>query len=230
MCFGDLTGSIDFTISGNTLPHTYTWIHGANTQNVEHLAAGTYTVEVTDSNGCPGSFDATITQPEELILEMLASHATCEENNDGSITTNVAGGTEPYDYSWSNGLYDQDLYNLAKGFYTVTISDANSCPYPTQTIEVGFEGYDGCIEIPSGFTPNNDGIHDEWAIYGLYNFPDVVVNVHNRWGQRIFFSEGYTVPWDGKNGGVDLPIATYYYVIELKDSGKVFNGTVTIKR
>ena len=90
--------------------------------------------------------------------------------------------------------------------------------------------YDGCIEIPSGFTPNNDGTHDEWAIYGLYNFPDVVVSIHNRWGQRIFFSEGYTVPWDGKNGGVDLPIAAYYYVIELKDSGKVFNGIVTIKR
>ena len=96
--------------------------------------------------------------------------------------------------------------------------------------EVGFEGYDGCIEIPTGFTPNNDGIHDEWAIYGLYNFPDVVVSVHNRWGQKVFYSDTYNVPWDGKKNGVDLPIATYYYVIELKDSEKIFNGTVTIKR
>ena len=48
-------------------------------------------------------------------------------------------------------------------------------------------------------------------------------------GTKSVFSEGYSVPWDGKRNGVDLPIATYYYVIELKDSGKVFNGTVTIK-
>ena len=75
-----------------------------------------------------------------------------------------------------------------------------------------------------------DGIHDEWAIYGLYNFPDVVVDVFNRWGQQVFYSEGYNVPWDGRSNGIELPIATYYYVIELQDSGKVFNGTVTIKR
>ena len=78
--------------------------------------------------------------------------------------------------------------------------------------------------------PSCSLLGDEWVIYGLYNFPDVVVHVHNRWGQKVFFSEGYSVPWDGKRNGVDLPIATYYYVIELKDSGKVFNGTVTIKR
>jgi len=232
ICFGDFTGSIDFTITGNTLPYTYVWSNGANTQNLEYLAAGTYSVMVQDSNNCTESFDVTITQPEELIFDYSVYHATCEENNDGSITTNVAGGTSPYEYSWNDELYDDnsDLYNLSKGFYTLKIRDDNLCIYSTQTIEVGFGGYDGCIEIPSGFTPNNDGTHDEWAIYGLYNFPDVVVNVYNRWGQRIFFSEGYNVPWDGKNGGVDLPIATYYYVIELTESGKVFNGTVTIKR
>ena len=46
--------------------------------------------------------------------------------------------------------------------------------------------------------------------------------------KKVFFSEGYSVPWDGKRNGVDLPINTYY-VIELKDSGKVFNGTVNKK-
>ena len=97
-------------------------------------------------------------------------------------------------------------------------------------IVVRFDGFDGCIEIPSGFSPNSDGVHDEWAIYGLSNFPDVEVNVYNRWGERIFYSQGYTTPWDGKRNGIDLPIATYYYVIELNDSEKMFNGTVTIKR
>ncbi len=229
-CYGESTASIDFILSGNTPPYFYSWSNGASSSTIENLEAGLYSVLVQDVNNCSATFSVEIFQPEEVIINCLAFDASCEENNDGSISANVSGGTMPYAYLWSNGDYSSELNNLSKGFYTLEVRDANSCVYLTETIEVGFDGYDGCIEIPSGFTPNNDGIHDEWAIYGLYNFPDVVVHVHNRWGQKVFFSEGYSVPWDGKRNGVDLPIATYYYVIELKDSGKVFNGTVTIKR
>ena len=58
----------------------------------------------------------------------------------------------------------------------------------------------------------------------------MIVKIYNRWGQELFSSSGYPMPWDGKYNGVDLPTATYYYVIELNESDKVFNGTVTIKR
>ena len=229
-CYGESTGSVDLILSGNTPPYFYSWSNGASSSSIENIEAGLYSVLVQDINNCTETFNIEVFQPEEVIIDYLVMNASCEENNDGSISTNVSGGTLPYAYLWSNGDFTSDLNNLSKGFYTLELRDANSCVYPTKTIEVGFEGYDGCIEIPSGFTPNNDGIHDEWAIYGLYNFPDVVVHIHNRWGQKVFFSEGYSVPWDGKRNGADLPIATYYYVIELKDSGKVFNGTVTIKR
>ena len=67
-------------------------------------------------------------------------------------------------------------------------------------------------------------------IYGLNDFTDVIVKVYNRWGQEVFSSVGYNQPWDGKYNGVDLPTAAYYYVIEINESDKVFNGTVTIKR
>ena len=120
--------------------------------------------------------------------------------------------------------------NLSNGNYTLEVEDANACKLPLEYIEVNFDGFDGCIEIPSGFTPNGDGIHDEWSIKGLYYFSDVLVKVYNRWGQELFDSIGYKIPWDGKYQGIDLPTATYYYVIELADSEKVFNGTVTIKR
>ena len=100
----------------------------------------------------------------------------------------------------------------------------------SEIIDVNFDGFDGCIEIPSAFTPNSDGIHDEWTIYGLFNFPDVKVNVFNRWGQLVFNSTGYDIPWDGKYNGVDLPTSTYYYILEIEEINKVFNGTVTIKK
>lgn len=229
-CNGESTGSIELILSGNTPPYIYSWDNGNSSSNIDNLEAGLYTVTVQDLNNCTETFSVEIFEPDELTIDYVITDATCEENNDGSITSIVSGGTMPYEYFWSNGTNDSEINNLSKGTYSLEVRDAKSCIYPSETFEINFDGYDGCIEIPSGFTPNNDGIHDEWAIYGLQNFPDVVVHVHNRWGQKIFFSEGYTVPWDGKNNGIDLPIATYYYVIELKESNKIFNGTVTIKR
>ena len=164
MCYGDATGSVNLTISGNNPPYSYIWDNGSNTEDVSNLLAGEYSVTVTDVNNCIEIFDVSIVQPTELILQYTVYDATCEENNDGSILTNVSGGTFPYAYFWSNGLYDSDLYNLSKGIYSLEIRDANSCIYPIENIEVSFDGFDGCIEIPTGFTPNGDGIHDEWAI------------------------------------------------------------------
>ena len=230
LCYEELSGSINFSISGNTSPYTYTWSNGANTQNIDNLSVGIYEITVLDLNNCIGNFEYIISEPDEINIGYTIYHASCEENNDGSIYTTISGGTLPYTYLWSNGIYNNDNISIPKGLYSLEVTDANGCAADMETVSVEFEGLNGCIEIPSGFTPNDDGIHDEWTIYGLYNFPEVEISVHNRWGQKVFYSEGYNNPWDGRQNGINLPIATYYYVIELKDSGKIFNGTVTIKR
>ena len=156
----------------------------------------------------------------------------------------TTGGAGIASYIWKelpNGnqvgtsqTFDPGTLAIGTYQYYVEISFSGSgCDPVTSTIaqiDVGSGGCDGCIEIPTGFTPNGDGIHDEWNIYGLYHFSDVLVKIFNRWGQQVFESNGYNVPWDGKYNGKDLPNATYYYIIELTDSGKIFNGTVTIKR
>ena len=123
-----------------------------------------------------------------------------------------------------------DLTFLSQGTYSLEIVDANGCIAAVEILTVPFEGVSGCLEIPTGFTPNGDGIHDEWIVYGLFNFNNVIVKVYNRWGQEVFSSKGYDIPWDGKYDNVDLHTAAYYYVIEIDDIDKVFNGTVTIKR
>ena len=65
---------------------------------------------------------------------------------------------------------------------------------------------------------------------GLSLYPDVLVQIFNRWGQLIFSSNGYSQNWDGKYEGNDLPIGTYYYVIDLKNDTDPLNGHITIKR
>ena len=229
-CFNENNGSINLDVSGNTPPYTFLWNTGDTTEDIQNLISGMYSVEVTDVNGCKELFETEVTEPEQIIIDVNVYNSSCLENNDGEIRSFVSGGTLPHNYLWSNGGVNSEIVELAKGTYSLQITDANNCQAFLDNIELEFEGYDGCIEIPSAFTPNSDGIHDEWAIYGLENFPDVVVNVFNRWGQLVFSSNGYNIPWDGKNNGVDLPTSTFYYTLELHDINKILNGTVTIKR
>ena len=85
---------------------------------------------------------------------------------------------------------------------------------------------ENCLNIPTGFTPNGDGKNDLWKIRGIEDFPDIQVEIYNRWGTRVFGpSKGYREPWDG--GG--LPAAAYYYVIVL-GNGETRTGTITIVR
>jgi len=231
-CNGDATGSIILlTISGNTSPYSYSWIgNNQSTSSVYNLLSGDHEVVVSDANNCEMTYSFLITEPEAISLDYDIQLTSCEEKNDGSITTMVIGGTAPYYYLWGTGETTAEISYLSKGQYSLSVSDSKGCTVPIEYFDVSFDGFNGCVEIPSGFTPNNDNIHDEWVIYGLSDFPDVVVKIYNRWGQEIYSSQGYYKPWDGKYNGVDLPTAAYYYVIELNESDKVFNGTVTIKR
>jgi len=229
-CNGDATGSINFTISGNTPPYSYSWSNNESTSSISGIVVGNYEVTVSDANSCEMTYSYFVSEPEAIFLDYDIQLASCEEKNDGAITTMVIGGTAPYYYQWGTGETSSDIFYLSKGQYSLSVSDSKGCTLPIEYFDVSFDGLNGCIEIPSGFTPNNDNIHDEWVIYGLDDFPDVVVKIYNRWGQEIYSSQGYKNPWDGKYNGVDLPTAAYYYVIELNESDKVFNGTVTIKR
>ncbi len=89
------------------------------------------------------------------------------------------------------------------------------------------------LEIPSAFSPNGDGVNDTWGIKNVDLYPNTVVEVYNRWGNRVFGPyEGYVNQWDGARNGKDLPDGTYFYIVDLKlgDGTGIFNGSVTIIR
>ena len=229
-CHGDLNGGIEFIIDGQTPPYSFSWSNGASSQSIYNIGAGNYEVTVLDDNNCEIIYSYFILEPELIELEYSIQPASCLERDNASITTFIKGGTPPFLYEWSNGEITSDIFDISTGSYSLIIYDAEGCSIPIKYFDVGFDSFNSCVEIPSGFTPNNDNIHDEWVIYGLNDFPDVNVKVFNRWGQQVFNSQGYNVNWDGKFNGEDLPSAAYYYIIELNQSEKVFNGSVTIKR
>jgi gliding motility-associated-like protein len=88
------------------------------------------------------------------------------------------------------------------------------------------------MKIPNTFTPNNDGINDNWNITGLEKFPGADVKIFTRSGQLIFHSVNYSVPFNGTYNGSQAPPGVYYYIIDVKQpicAGKIA-GSLTIIR
>lgn len=123
-CFGLNNGSAHVSGMSGTPPYTYHWNTGSNSPDISNLAPGTYTVTVTDANGCSNTHNVDITQPPVLQLSASSTPGVC--GLAGSATITVSGGTPPYTVLWSTGSTNTTITATA-GTYTVTATDANGC-------------------------------------------------------------------------------------------------------
>ncbi|MBL0051830.1 MAG: SprB repeat-containing protein [Bacteroidetes bacterium] len=125
---GGSDGSIDVTATGGTTPYTYLWNDGDTNEDRTNLTAGTYTVTVTDANGCTEEATFTINEPNcKLTASIAKTNVTCYGGNDGTATVSVLGGLAPYSYSWSNGSTTKTATGLSAGFYNVIVTDGAGC-------------------------------------------------------------------------------------------------------
>ena len=126
-CYGAADGSLTVTISGGIPPYNFIWDDGATTQNRSGLSGGTYSVTVYDFQQCSSIGSAIVMEPAVLTVTLSGTDATANGVSDGYIVTTVAGGTTTYSFLWSNSATTQNISNLATGWYTITVTDANSC-------------------------------------------------------------------------------------------------------
>jgi hypothetical protein len=147
-CFGGFTGSINLTATGGTLPYGYNWGSGIISEDRTDLAAGIYSVTVTDNKGCTAVLSKTITQPAVLSLSTALTPETCPSgtsSSNGAVVLTVAGGTIPMDsYSWTGpGAYtasSKDISGLTGGTYSVLVTDAAHCTATATVIIVTTNG------------------------------------------------------------------------------------------
>ena len=128
-CFGNNTGSVTVTGSGAVAPYAYQWSNSRTTAANTGLAAGIYTVTVTDANSCSTTQSVTITQPSSALNPTLSNpvNAACFGASTGSISLTTGGtGTGPYTFLWSNGRTTQNNTGLPAGPYTVTVTDVEA--------------------------------------------------------------------------------------------------------
>lgn len=181
-CFGDKNGTISVSITGGSGPYTYAWSNGAlATTTISNLGAGTYTVSITDKNGCVGTAMDSVIQPPPLFLPSM-SQIICN-GLAATLTSNANGGTAPYSYLWSNAdtassLTDSPNTTTA---YTLETTDANGCKISqTDTIfinpvpQAAFRAPNVCVGIPTVFQDSSylptvqNGTISSWS----WNFGD----------------------------------------------------------
>ncbi len=149
LCFGDFSGSATVNASGGNGPYNYIWTPGnLNGPTQSNLSAQTYTVNVTDNDGCPGTVEVNITEPTPLSATTSSTEAC--GGNDGSATINVSGGAGSYSYDWDPNVGNTaTVTDLGIGDYEVTVTDGNGCtiietisvtcdvvPCPTITVSI----------------------------------------------------------------------------------------------
>src|ERR1700761_2162272 len=172
--------------------------------------------------------------------------SVAENGSIGSVTCRVNSNvitinnsfTSPIIKNISQAICPGNTYILPSGkavsiagIYLDTVFTASGCPGTITTLNLTINPGPCLIpRIPNTFTPNGDGVNDTWAIDDLQNFPQATVFIYSRWGMRLFYSIGYSKPWDGRYNGKSLPAGTYYYLINLNDGRAPLSGPVVIIR
>jgi gliding motility-associated-like protein len=193
--------------------------------------AGTHTIRYTftATNNCQTFLEKNITVLEQPLADAGPDRTVLEG---GSIVLN-ANATGNAAYLWSPNIAIDNVRTLnpkvsppSDQTYTLTVTSPDNC---TNSDDVFVKVLKTPL-VPNAFSPNGDGINDVWAIRYLDSYPDVDVQVYDRYGQLVYRSKNYNNPWDGTRNNKPLPAGTYYYIIDRKVSSNKLTGSVTIIR
>jgi len=203
------------------------------TFNPKIAGVGPHTITYTfkGDNACVNSISNTITVYKSPIanagtLVYLLAGGQIE------IPATAEGGNLKYEWSPAIGLNKTNVLRPMASpdedtEYTLTVTtQPEGCVSTSKVLVKVLQE----INPPSAFSPNGDNVNDTWIIKYLESYPSATVEIFNRNGNKIFFSEGYKVPFDGTYRNEPLPVGVYYYIINPRNGRKTITGPLTIIR
>ena len=228
ICAGD---TIQLSVLENY--DNYSWSNGATTQSIAVSTQGTYSVTVTDVNGCRGLASITVNEYPEAVVEISTSETVVSPGDTVTIT-----GTGLLNYTWGP---DSVIYSSSNDVVQVILQEST-------TVFVKGENSNGCIGSASidiiveedqigdiikpmkFFSPNNDAIAQFWEIEQIENYPSCMVEIYDQKGNKLFSAKPYQNDWEGTANGSNIPDGVYYYVIKCDGKGIVKSGSITLLR
>ena len=206
----------------------FVWNTGDSTGLLPVTAPGTYRVTFTDPNGCSNSDQVVVREVPILLVNLGEDREVCG----ASLPVLDADPSNQYpgvSFLWSTGESSRTIEVEETGLYYVTLS--NECFTESDSVNIELKTDIG-LWVPNAFTPNGDGLNDEFLIGGL-NLTDFQIVIYDRWGIKIFTSGAPDKAWDGTVNGKPLPTGVYPYVIQFSDCAfqpDQRGGTVTLIR
>ena len=187
------------------------------------------------------SINATLTVNQGPVVNANSNSPVCVDSTIYLTATPVTGGV----YTWAGpNSYTSSVQNpliinsstLNAGSYILSVSNG-TCTTTASAINIDVNKCNNFdFNIPEGFSPNGDGINDVFVIRGIEYYPLNKFNIFNRWGNKVFEANPYRSNWDGKTsfglrvGGDDLPIGTYFYILDLGNSTPIYKGTIYLNK
>ncbi len=185
----------------------------------------------TNKNGCKSDTASTVIRVNPYPIIRLDTVMVVDQGASAKITPFFHGNN--LTYSWSPSTYLNNPFSptpitqpLNDILYKVIASGEGDCTAESEIRIVVLRD----LIIPNAFSPNGDGVNDEWDIRNLGVYPGARVSVFDRSGNKIFSSVGYSKKWNGTYNSSPVPIGTYYYLIEPMNNKKSISGSLLIVR
>ncbi|MBP6459397.1 MAG: gliding motility-associated C-terminal domain-containing protein, partial [Crocinitomicaceae bacterium] len=196
----------------------------------QKLSPGKYYITGSEPGKCESEQQLVDIELSRVDVKVLSHKETVCNKATGSLQVQAYNGYEPYIFSWKsdekfNNSNSSRLSLLPKGTYQLIVTDKIGCK-DTSTYYIDCE----VNKIPQIVSPNGDGDNDQWVINYLAKYPNVKVEIYNRWGNLIYKSFPYEDDWNGISnmtnalGSEELPTGTYYYIIDKGNGEDVESG------
>ncbi len=212
-------------------PGQVTWNTGETTSKITISEPGTYSVTSGGNTGCSNSDEIQVNLVDDVKLEITSGSQRIES---GSVAQLGARGADYYSWEPAEDLDDPNIPNplaspLVTTDYTVTGTNNFGCSDSGIAKVFVDEMVVISVDAPKAFTPNGDGINDEWKIGNIAVYASCPIRIFNRKGQNVYEASEYNNDWDGTYSGKELPEGAYYYIISCEGS-EVHTGSIALIR
>ena len=246
-CFGNRDGKLEALPFGGTPPYRYSLDGNSFTNSAVFggLSSGAYQVWVRDANGCVSNIGSSIGSPPRFLVDIGPTNYKIKLGDELALTVSNIHGQSPFEYEWISSVdgvlncleCPTVIVNTPKlTFIEVVVTDSKGCMASDKTTIAVDKNR--IIEVPTGFSPNGDGLNDILLVHGTEGTEILSFRIFDRWGELIFESGEFEVNdpvrgWDGKFREEDLGPGIYLWQVEARFIDGIvefYKGTTTLIR